>query len=77
MSANSEVDYLKTKLHETETLCSQLQEIKLQMQLEVTDCTSKLKNTEEENVRRRSTAEAMREELEDEVKRNKELQNDK
>ena len=74
VAANSEVDYLKTKFHETETLCSQLQEMKLQMQLEVTDCTSKLKCTEEENVRRRSTAEALREELEDEVKRNKELQ---
>lgn len=71
--ANNELQYLRTKLDEVETLCSQLQETKLQMQLEVTDCTSKLKGAEEENHRRRSKAEVLREELEDEVKRNKEL----
>jgi chromosome segregation ATPase len=74
VAANSELQYLRTKLNEVETLCSQLQETKLQMQLEVTDCTSKLKAAEEENHRLRSTAEVLREELEDEVKRNKELQ---
>ena len=74
VSANSELTNLKSKFDELEMQFSKIQEEKLRIQVELTDAVTTLKSSEEENRRRKSTADELREQLDVEVKTNKELQ---